>query len=84
MKNELHMERFHENGLKNLNSAVILKITPQGRNSGLEDGIKSRSWKFELSRTRNRFFKIKVWEKILNALYDNMYDHQATENSSLQ
>ena len=28
VKNELYMERFHGNGLKNLNSAVILKITP--------------------------------------------------------
>ena len=59
VKNELYMERFHGNGLKNLNSAFILKITHQRRNSGLEDGIKSLSWKFELNRTRNRFFKIK-------------------------
>ena len=27
VKNEVYMERFHGNGLKNLNSAVILKIT---------------------------------------------------------
>ena len=53
------MERFHGNGLKNLNSAVILKITPPKNKFGLEDGIKSLSWKFELNRTRNRFFKIK-------------------------
>ena len=28
VKNELYMERFHGNGLKNLNSAVVLNITP--------------------------------------------------------
>ena len=28
LKNELYMERFHGNGLKNLNSAVILKNNP--------------------------------------------------------
>ena len=43
VKNELYMECFHGNGPKNLNSAVILKITHQRRNSGLEDGIKSLS-----------------------------------------
>ena len=29
VKNNLYVERFHGNGLKNLNSAVILKITHQ-------------------------------------------------------
>ena len=43
VKNELYMERFHGNGLKNLKSAVILKRTHQRRNSGREDGIKSLS-----------------------------------------
>ena len=41
VKNELYMEHFHGNGLKNLNSAVILKITPRKKKFGLEDGIKS-------------------------------------------
>ena len=67
-ENELYVERFHGNGLKYLNSAVILKITPPKKKFGLEDGIKSLSWKFELNRTRNRFFK-KFGKKILNALY---------------
>ena len=43
VKNELYMERFHGNGLKNPNSAVIIKITPPKKNSGLEDGIRSLS-----------------------------------------
>ena len=34
VKNELHMKRFHGNGLKNLNSAVILKITPPKKKFG--------------------------------------------------
>ena len=34
VKNELYMERFHGNGLKNLNSVVILKIIPPKKNFG--------------------------------------------------
>ena len=34
VKNELYMERFHGNGLKNLNSAVILKIAPTKKKFG--------------------------------------------------
>ena len=39
VKNELYMERFvmerfHGNGLKNLNSTVILKITPPTKKFG--------------------------------------------------
>ena len=34
VKNELYMERFHGNGLNNLNSAVILKITPPKKKFG--------------------------------------------------
>ena len=34
VKNELYMERFHGKGLKNLNSAVILKITPPKKKFG--------------------------------------------------
>ena len=34
VKNELYMERFQGNGLKNLNSAVILKITPRKKKFG--------------------------------------------------
>ena len=72
MKNELYMERFHGNGLKNLNSAVILNRTTPKKNLELEDGIKSLSRKFELNRTRNRFFlnQTKFGKKILNALHD--------------
>ena len=64
MKDELFMERFHGNGIKNLNSAVILKLIRPKKNLGLEDRIESLSWKFELNRTRNRFLKSnKIWEK---------------------
>ena len=38
VKNELYIERFHGNGLKNLNSAVILKITTPKKKLG------SRGW----------------------------------------
>ena len=34
VKNELYMERFHGNGLKNLNSAVILNITTPKKKFG--------------------------------------------------
>ena len=34
VKNELYMERFRGNGLKNPNSAVILKITPPKKKFG--------------------------------------------------
>ena len=34
VKNELCLECFHGNGLKNLNSAVILKITPPKKKFG--------------------------------------------------
>ena len=34
VKNELYMERFHGNRLKNMNSAVILKITPPKKKFG--------------------------------------------------
>ena len=64
MKNELHKERFHGNGLKNLNSAVILKITPPKKKFGARGWHKESFLKFELNRTRNPLFKIKVWGKI--------------------
>ena len=47
VKNELYVERFHGNGLKNLNSAVILKITPQTKKFG------ARGW-------HNESF-LKIW-----------------------
>ena len=34
VKNELYMEHCHGNGLKNQNSAVILKITPPKKKFG--------------------------------------------------
>ena len=34
VKNELYMERFHGNGLKNWNSAVIFEITPPKKKFG--------------------------------------------------
>ena len=34
VKNELYMVRFHGNGLKNVNSAVILQSIPPKKNSG--------------------------------------------------
>ena len=34
VNNELYMERFDGNGLKNLNSAVILKTTPPKKKFG--------------------------------------------------
>ena len=34
VKNELYMELSHGNGLKNLNSAVILKIAPPKKKFG--------------------------------------------------
>ena len=34
VKNELSMKRFHGNGLKNLNSVVIFKITPPKKKFG--------------------------------------------------
>ena len=55
-------------------SKVFIATSRRGKffsQIGLEDGIKSLSWKFELNRTRNRFFKIKqnLGKKFLNALY---------------
>ena len=50
----------------NWNYALKLKIDTQKINWGIEDGIKSLSWNFELNRTRNRFFlnQTKFWNKI--------------------
>ena len=45
VKNELYMERFHGNGLKNLNSAVILKITPPKKKFGARGWHKESSLK---------------------------------------
>ena len=48
----------------NWNYALKLKIDTKKINWGLEDGIESLSWNFELNQTRNRFFKSnKVLEK---------------------
>ena len=48
---------------KNWNYALKLKIDTPKINWGIEDGIRSLSWKFELNRTRNRFLKSnEVWE----------------------
>ena len=60
---------------QNWNYALKLKIDTPKINWGIEDGIKSLSWKFELNWTRNRFFKIKrsFWKKYLNAPYKAYY-----------
>ena len=51
--------------LKNWNYALKLKIDTPKIDWGIEDGIKSLSWKFELNQTRNRFLKSnEVLEKI--------------------
>ena len=70
VKNELYMEHFHGNGLKNLNSAAILKITPPKKKFRTRGWHKESFLKFELNRTRNGFFKIKqsLGKKFLNAL----------------
>ena len=44
VKNELYKEHFHGNGLKNLNSAVILKITLPKKKFG------ARGWHSESVR----------------------------------
>ena len=65
MKNELYMERFHGNGLKNLNSAVILKITPPKKKFGARGWHKESFLKiWAQSDQKSIFFKSnKVWEK---------------------
>ena len=59
VKNELYMEHFHGNGIKNLNSAVILNKTTPKKKFGARGWHKDSFLKLELNRTRNRFFKIK-------------------------
>ena len=65
------MERFHGNGLKNLNSAVILNITTPKKKFGARGWHKESFLKFGAQSDQKSIFKIKqnLGKKFLNALY---------------
>ena len=69
VKNELYMERFHGNGLKNLNSAVILTITPPKKKFGAREWHKESFLKIWAQSDQKSIFKIKqsLGKKFLNA-----------------
>ena len=68
---ELYMERFHGNGLKNLNSAVILKITPPKKKFGARGWHKESFLKIWAQSDQKSIFlnQTKFGKKFLNALY---------------
>ena len=75
MKNELYMERLNGNGLKNLNSAAILKITPPQKKFG------ARGWHKESF--------LKIWaqsdqKSIFNPLWGHCQEYKIEKNAVLQ
>ena len=70
VKNELYMERFHGNGLKNLNSAVILNITTPKKKFGARGWHKESFLKIGAQSDQRSIFlnQTKFGKKFLNAL----------------
>ena len=56
VKNELYVKRFHGNGLKNLNSAVLLKITPPKKKFGARGWHRESFLKISAQSDQNLIF----------------------------